>query len=69
MNKRNLETCFSPLLFEPDLHTDSIVVIFDIFRATSSMCTAFEHGAHSIIPVAEVEEARAYKDNNSRGRS
>ncbi|HBE41390.1 MAG TPA: 2-phosphosulfolactate phosphatase [Bacteroidales bacterium] len=62
MNKRNLETCFSPLLFEPDLHTDSIVVIFDIFRATSSMCTAFEHGAHSIIPVAEVEEARAYKE-------
>jgi 2-phosphosulfolactate phosphatase len=59
---RKLETCFSPLLFEPDLHSHSVVVIFDIFRATSSICTAFEHGALSIIPVAGADEARAYKD-------
>ncbi len=56
-----LETCFTPALFEPGLHTGSTVVIIDIFRATSSICTAFEHGAESIIPVAGVEEARAYK--------
>ena len=37
------------------------MVIIDILRATSSICTAFEHGAESIIPVAGVEEARAYK--------
>jgi len=57
-----VETCFSPLLFEPELHSDSVVVIFDILRATSSICTAFEHGAQSVIPVAGVEEARAYKE-------
>ena len=59
--KRIIETCFSPALFEPDRHTDSIVVIIDILRATSSICTAIENGAAGIIPVGEVEEARKYK--------
>ncbi|HOS72012.1 MAG TPA: 2-phosphosulfolactate phosphatase [Bacteroidales bacterium] len=61
MGKRKLETCFSPLLFEPELHRDSIVVIIDILRATSSICTAFENGVLSMIPVAGVEEAKEYK--------
>lgn len=64
MNKRNLETCFSPALYEKDAHNDSIVVIIDILRASSAICTAFENGASEIIPVAEVAEAREYK---SRG--
>jgi len=61
MKTRNLETCLTPALYEPELHSGSTVVIIDILRATSSICTAFEHGAVSIIPVAGVEEARAYK--------
>jgi 2-phosphosulfolactate phosphatase len=62
MGKRNLETCFSPALYEPEGHGGSIVVIIDILRATSAICTAFENGASSIIPVATVHEARAYKE-------
>lgn len=61
MVKRKLETCFSPALYEPDLHDDSIVVIIDILRATSAICTAFANGAASIIPVADLDEAREYK--------
>jgi len=61
MNKRKLETCFSPALYEPDQHADSIVVVIDILRATSAICTAFANGASSIIPVAEIDEAREYK--------
>src|SRR4030042_735213 len=61
MNKRKLETCFSPALYEPEQHAGSIVVIIDILRATSAICTAFANGAASIIPVAEVNEAREYK--------
>ena len=64
MNKRKLETCFSPALFMPDENHDSIVVIIDVLRASSSICTAFANGAVSIIPVAEVGEAKDYK---SRG--
>jgi len=61
MDKRNLEICFSPLLYEPECHKESIVVIIDILRATSAICTAFAHGAQLIIPVAGIEEARDYK--------
>lgn len=33
----------------------------DVFRATSAMVTAFQHGAASMIPVSTVEEAREYQ--------
>lgn len=62
MRKRNLDTCFSPALYEPERHAGSIIVIIDILRATSAICTAFEHGALSIIPVADIPEARNYKE-------
>jgi 2-phosphosulfolactate phosphatase len=61
MRERNLETCFSPALYEPERHKGSIVVVIDILRATSAICTAFENGAASVIPVAGVDEAREYK--------
>ncbi|NSW93363.1 MAG: 2-phosphosulfolactate phosphatase [Bacteroidales bacterium] len=61
MPLRNLDTCFSPALYEPELHKGSIVVIIDVLRASSAICTAFHNGVSAIIPVAGVEEAREYK--------
>jgi len=61
MPKKTLDTCFTPALYEKESHNNSIVVIIDILRASSSICTAFENGATAIIPVAEVSEAREYK--------
>jgi 2-phosphosulfolactate phosphatase len=61
MGKRNLEVCFSPAIFRRFENSEAIVVIIDIFRASSAICTAFANGAEAIIPVAEVEEAREYK--------
>jgi 2-phosphosulfolactate phosphatase len=61
MDKRKLETCFSPALYEADCHTDSIVVIIDVLRASSAICTAFANGAASIIPVTGIDEAKLYK--------
>jgi 2-phosphosulfolactate phosphatase len=61
MVKRKIETCLSPALFEPDEHSNSIVVIIDILRASSAICTAFANGATEIIPVADVQEAKDYK--------
>jgi len=58
---RDLETCFSPALYEPERHVGSIVVVIDILRATSAICTAFENGAEAIIPVETVTEAKEYK--------
>ena len=53
---RILKTCFSPTLYEPDGHQGFVVVVIDVLRATSAICTAFAHGAAEIIPVATVEE-------------
>ncbi len=46
----------------PGENHDSIVVIIDILRASSAICTAFANGASSIIPVDEVKKARKYKE-------
>lgn len=61
MQKRKLETCFSPALFATDDHSEDIVVVIDVLRASSAICTAFENGAEEIIPVADVSTAREYK--------
>lgn len=61
MAERILETCFSPALFHPDENHDSIIVIIDVLRASSAICTAFENGAEKIIPVADVATAKNYK--------
>lgn len=59
----NVQTCFSPALFPLFNAENSIVVVIDVLRATSAICTAFEHGVQKLIPVATVEEALAYKKN------
>lgn len=61
MIKAKLETCFSPALYNPDGQNNSIIVIIDILRASSSICTAFANGALSIIPVSDANEAKNYK--------
>jgi len=37
--------------------TDSVYVIIDVLRATSTIVTAFMNGCVSVVPVAEVEDA------------
>jgi 2-phosphosulfolactate phosphatase len=37
------------------------VVIIDVLRASSAICTAFANGAAAIIPVSGVDEAKHYK--------
>ena len=59
----SVEVCFSPLLYKEILTKDNfIVVLTDILRATTSICTAFENGVSRIIPVATTEETRQYKN-------
>lgn len=57
-----VEVCFTPALYKfyTDM-PDKIVVVTDIFRASTTMCAAFKNGAKAIIPVASIEEAKAYK--------
>ena len=62
-NKNSIEVCFSPALFDHVLTcTPFSVVVVDILRATTSICSAFENGVEKIIPVASAEEALSFKE-------
>jgi len=56
-----VEVCLSPGLYPSYHRENSVVVVIDIFRATSAICTAFQYGVEQMIPVAGLEEAAAYK--------
>ena len=61
-HERKVEICYSPALFPVYYgNKDCVVVVIDVFRATSAICTAFQHGVKRIIPVASVDEAKEYK--------
>lgn len=59
--RKHIEVCFSPFLFE--LHKDEydIIVVIDVLRATSAICIAFDYGVKSIIPVDSIEAALEYQ--------
>jgi 2-phosphosulfolactate phosphatase len=57
-----VDVCLSPLLYPAYHRPDAIVVVIDIFRATSAICTAFQYGVAEMIPVASLTEAQSYKD-------
>ena len=60
--KRGVEVCFSPGLFQDILtQGDFVVVLVDILRATTTIVTAVGNGVEAIIPVATHEEARRLK--------
>ena len=55
MNKPTLSTCLSPALLHLYDVKNTIVVVIDILRATSTIATALYNGAREIIPVDSVE--------------
>ncbi|MBE9585620.1 2-phosphosulfolactate phosphatase [Mucilaginibacter sp. JRF] len=57
-----LEVCLTPALLPLYKVEDFIVVVIDIFRATTSICYGIENGAEAIIPVSQVEECAAYRE-------
>ncbi|MCU0326662.1 MAG: 2-phosphosulfolactate phosphatase [Spirosomaceae bacterium] len=61
---KNIDVCLTPDLLHLHSIDNSIVIVTDIFRATSCMVTAFAYGIESILPVATVDEC---KDLQARG--
>jgi len=56
---KSIEVCFSPELIHLHEVEDKLVVVVDIFRATSTMVAALAHGVTEIIPFADLESCRA----------
>lgn len=61
---KNIDVCLTPDLLHLHSIDNSIVIVTDIFRATSCMVTAFAYGIESILPVATIDEC---KDLQARG--
>lgn len=62
--KTNLDVLFTPADFAVLPRRDlrqTVCVVFDVLRATSSMLTALAHGARAIRPVAGIPEALAVR--------
>src|ERR1035441_5609346 len=62
-----LEVLFAPAeyshLRERDLR-QTVCVVFDVLRATSTMVTALGNGAAAILPVAEIPEALVLRQHH-----
>lgn len=58
---RKVEVCFSPELIHLHDLNEKIVVVVDIFRASSTMIAALAHGVTEIRTFAHLEECRAMK--------
>ena len=65
---RILEVLFSPVEFaaldQRDL-SETVCVVFDVLRATSSMVTALSNGAKVIIPVMGIPEALSFRSQHT----
>ena len=59
---KTIEVCLTPALLQLYSIENSIVVVIDILRATSSITYGINNGAEAIIPVSNVEDCLAYAD-------
>lgn len=59
---RSIEVCFSPELIHLHEVKGKLVVVVDIFRATSTMVAALANGITEILPFADLESCRAMQN-------
>lgn len=59
---KQIDVCLTPELLHLHQIENSIVVVVDVFRATSCMVTGFAHGVAKILPVATLDECRRYQE-------
>jgi 2-phosphosulfolactate phosphatase len=60
--QQNLEVVFTPEMYQYFENPEANVVVVDILRATSAICTAFKNDVSKMIPVPTLDEARKYKE-------
>ncbi len=61
-DKKQIETCFSPLLFPLFEKEGRLIIVADIFRATTSICAALDNGAKEVVAISGKEECLKYKE-------
>ena len=56
----NIDVCLSPDLLHLFSLKNKVVVVIDVFRATSVICTALNYGIKEIIPVSDLNELNQF---------
>ncbi len=57
----SIHVCFSPLSWPIFRQDNALVIITDIFRASTAICAAFHNKVEAIIPVETIAESEEYK--------
>ena len=53
-----IDVCFSPVLYPVYHNPEAIVVVVDVFRATTTMAAAFSNGVSSTSPGRNCRRGR-----------
>src|SRR5690554_1010654 len=61
MQKNRVEVCYTPGEYAYYKGRFEIVVVIDVLRATTAICSAINNGVKSVIPVSTIDEAKAYQ--------
>lgn len=59
---KQIDVCLTPDLLHLHAIENTIVVVADVFRATSCMVTAFAYGVKTIVPVATIDECQQWQE-------
>lgn len=62
MEKKMVEVCYTPKDYEYFKGRFEIVVVIDVLRATSAICSALNNGVTAVIPVSTIDEAKSYQE-------
>lgn len=57
-----VEVCYTPKDYEYFKGRFEIVVVIDVLRATSAICSALNNGVNAVIPVSTIEEAKSFQE-------
>ena len=63
--KRELSICLSTSMIQSFDIKDKIIVVVDIFRATSVICTALSNGVNEVIAVNKINDVKPYLNNKN----
>ena len=63
--KRELSVCLSTSMIQSFDIKDKIIVVVDIFRATSVICTALSNGVTEVIAVNKIDDVKPYLNNKN----
>ncbi len=62
--KKELSVCLSTSMIQSFDLKNKVIVVVDIFRATSVICTALNEGVSEVIPVNEINDVKPFLNKN-----